>query len=232
MTWSSSGGVASWGTVAISAIGGSYRLCWCGSAMRCSQGTEFVVDAGKVEVVGPTLFVQRTCVSGQTCAIDAIVGSMTNSGDQVLMLDTCGGSHPVARMPATGLMSPTATGVGMNWGVTPISGAGGAYRLCWCAAGFDCSVSGDFRLDMGELVVMGPSPITQVRTCVSGQTCMLDDIEGHLLSSSDSVMLLDTCAVEANSAIHGLPAVGMIAGSGEVLASGATLTWGAASLVG
>jgi hypothetical protein len=231
VSWSSTGGVASWGTVVISAVGGSYRLCWCGTAMRCSQGTEFVVDAGKVDVVGPTLFVQRTCVSGQTCAIDAIVGSMANSGDQVLMLDTCGVSELVARMPAAGLMSPTATGMAMNWGITPISGPGGAYRLCWCAAGFDCSVSGDFRLDMGELVIIGPSPLDNAKTCVSGQTCLLDGIEGHLLSSSDAVMLLDTCAVEAGSAIHGLPAVGLIAGSGEVLASGTTLTWGAASLV-
>eukprot|EP00973_Karenia_brevis_P047327 6570149-Karenia_brevis.AAC.1 len=46
---------------------------------------------------------------------------------------------------------------------------------------------------MGGLTVIGPSPLQQRRTCISGQTCKLDGILGQDLSSSDRYMVLDTC---------------------------------------
>ena len=36
-----------------------------------------------------------------------------------------------------------------------VTAAGGQYRLCWCASGFTCSVAPDFRVDFGELTVLG-----------------------------------------------------------------------------
>ena len=76
-------------------------------------------------------------------------------------------------------------GVETQWPV--VTAAGGQYRLCWCAAGFRCSATEDFRVDMGEMQIVGPGVIpdpsgtpnhmgglhmweNQDRTCVSGQT--------------------------------------------------------------
>ena len=50
---------------------------------------------------------------------------------------------------------------------------------------------------MGRLTLMGPSPLEQDATCVSGQRCHVEDRFGHLLSAGDRVILLDTCAVTA-----------------------------------
>ena len=45
------------------------------------------------------------------------------------------------------------------------------YRLCWCAAGYACDRVEHFRVDVGEMRLVGPSPVNaQERTCVSGQT--------------------------------------------------------------
>ena len=56
-----------------------------------------------------------------------------------------------------------------------------------------CVQSAAFRVDAGSLVLVGPAPLEQHRTCVSGQTCSLDGLSGYHLSESDSFLVLDTC---------------------------------------
>ena len=43
--------------------------------------------------------------------------------------------------------------------------------MCWCAAGQLCSVAEHYRVDMGELILIGPAPLNQDKTCVAGQSC-------------------------------------------------------------
>jgi hypothetical protein len=57
-----------------------------------------------------------------------------------------------------------------------------------------CSTSESFRVDVGELFVVGVSPVAQHRTCVSGRLCVLDGIVGHGLSTGDRLAVLDTCS--------------------------------------
>ena len=48
-----------------------------------------------------------------------------------------------------------------------------------------CSDSKDFKVDAGELRLIGPSPLTRTFTCVSGQACSLQDITGQNLGIAD-----------------------------------------------
>ena len=68
-----------------------------------------------------------------------------------------------------------------------VTAAGGRYRLCWCGAatGFRCTVPEDFLVDAGELHLLGPEVRTGASTCVSGQTCLVEDVYGYDLSASD-----------------------------------------------
>jgi hypothetical protein len=50
-------------------------------------------------------------------------------------------------------------------------------------------------IDLGPLILIGPSPLFQDRTCVSGQTCLLDGINGQGLTDNDGFMVLDTCGI-------------------------------------
>jgi hypothetical protein len=83
----------------------------------------------------------------------------------------------------------------VSWGSLPVTAPGGQYRICWCANGYDCHTSGKFLIDMGTLTLIGPSPLSQDRTCLSGQTCSLFSIDGLHLSKLDDLWILDTCQV-------------------------------------
>ncbi|CAE8676814.1 unnamed protein product, partial [Polarella glacialis] len=85
---------------------------------------------------------------------------------------------------------------------------GGQYRLCWCSAnawpaGW-CSSVEALRVDLGGLTLIGPSSFSQDRTCVAGQTCLVDGFDGYLLQSSDSYMVLASCAA-GSRAPEGIP---------------------------
>ena len=43
----------SWGSVEVTAAGGTYRLCWCGANMRCKNANEFRHDIGPLTLVDP-----------------------------------------------------------------------------------------------------------------------------------------------------------------------------------
>ena len=45
-------------------------------------------------------------------------------------------------------------------------------------------------MDFGDLHIVGPSPLNQDRTCVSGQTCRVTDLLGHL-GSGDRLHAVD-----------------------------------------
>eukprot|EP00972_Heterocapsa_arctica_P094763 13974225-Heterocapsa_arctica.AAC.1 len=62
-------------------------------------------------------------------------------------------------------MRVTSSGRAANTAAIPVTAQGGVYRLCWCAAGQACSFSEDASIDFGQLMLLGPRPLMQDRTC-------------------------------------------------------------------
>ena len=100
---------------------------------------------------------------GQPCAFDGIQGHFLGADNQVLVLDTCGTSSLVAGFPRQDAsVVKVDSSLKALWGSVAISGQGGEYRLCWCEGlHFPCSVSENLRVDIGQLTVIGPTPIEQ-----------------------------------------------------------------------
>jgi hypothetical protein len=230
---SDSGSTVSWGTLPITATGGAYRLCWCASGFSCSSQESHVIDVGGFQLIGPSLGIARTCVSGQTCSFDGIAGHMLSNGDSVMVLDTCGVFSTtsstdattvhsgVGGFPAAGLVSALVTsGATFSWGTSMVSAAGGQYRLCWCANGFQCLLGAHFRVDLGRLDILGRSALSS-RTCVSGQTCRVDALPVVDGSDNDRFMVLETCG--SSSLVDGFPSYGVA----TTERSGAAVSWGA-----
>ena len=202
------------GTGFLTTAGGEFRLCWCTSLATCDHPDDMRVDVGSFVVVGVSPLTQdRTCVSGQTCSFDGITGRYLTSSDQLLVLDTCGQAVPSEFLPsitlAVATSDPTATWPYQTLRATTtpeiVIGQGGQYRICWCGGGFKCTSTQDYRTDVGRFSIVGPYQL-QSRTCVSGQLCSLGGIQGNLLSSSDSLLVLDTCGIQAS--VPRLPASG------------------------
>ena len=165
-------------------------------------------------VIGPSPLSQdRTCISGQTCTFPVLGEHLTwlrndldwlPSVDQVLVLDSCGAGGSVVRAedpdPFARPRPLEEGGVAglahMTWNEETDVASGGQYRLCWCAAGFVCNNLGDFVVDLGRLTVNGPEPTSQHRTCVAGQTCVIDDFLIRGQGDGDRVMIMDTCGSE------------------------------------
>ena len=80
----------------MSASGGSYRLCRCAAGYPCSIAEAFRVTVGQLTIFGPPSSVlvpqERTCVSGQRCSLDGIVGHLLFDQGSFAILDTCGAS--------------------------------------------------------------------------------------------------------------------------------------------
>lgn len=108
----------------------------------------------------------RTCVAGQTCLLDRLEGTHLDPADALWVLDTCGKGGIVPGFPGGVSLSvasnATAGGASASWGAEPVSAAGGVYRLCWCAGLVaSCTATGEFRVDAGALLVVGPNPSIQ-----------------------------------------------------------------------
>lgn len=148
----------------------------------------------------------RTCVSGVTCEVDAIASTTSLIGDSVYVLATCGlGSHAEG-LPTSGLLRWTPDGSQRLRSQAVITAAGGEYRLCWCSrVKGSCAVPSEAGVDLGRLVVVGPAPLDQHRTCVSGRTCAVRGSLGQHLMPLDTVLLMDTCG--APHAIAQVPLV-------------------------
>jgi hypothetical protein len=198
-----------WGDIPLTPMGGKYMMCWCAGAYQCSISENFQSRVGLLTMIGPEMrsnlahpeFAQdRTCISGQLCAIDGVLGHLLQADDKFMILDTCGDNRTVIpRFVADGSNTMVAaSGAGMGYGATHLTSAGGQYRLCWCAAGFTCSSADDFRVEAGGMTIVGPTFFSQDRTCVIGQTCLLDSIEGWHLHSGDALFILDTCGASAS----------------------------------
>ncbi|CAE6958825.1 unnamed protein product, partial [Symbiodinium sp. CCMP2456] len=234
----------SWGDVAVSAAGGVYRLCWCvaytGPAeqhMPCDGGEDFRVDVGSMTLIGPgptaagqltaepDPLQQRTCVSGLSCVIHGITGMHLTDQDRYAVLDTCGYHATVARFGNGGFSSNVArSGATVYFGEVATSSSGGQYRLCWCSAVATCSSGEHFEVTAAHLLIAGPEPLEQDRTCVSGARCTVH-VSG-LLNSLDRVFVMDTCGQDHLGPEHQL--VERFADSGltmSVDASGALLSW-------
>ena len=93
-----------------------------------------MIDVGGFHLVGPSLGIARTCVSGQTCSFDGIVGHMLSNGDSIMVLDTCGvfsttsstdntTVHSAASgFPAAGLVSSLVTsGATFSWSTSGVN---------------------------------------------------------------------------------------------------------------
>ena len=171
--------VVSWGEQPLSAAGGTYRLCW-------SMPGWALVHVGDLTLIGPPLIPgEMHCTSTQPCSIEGLFGTYMKPSDTYMVLDTCGEAWQLAQhFPEVGFASVVrASGNTVSWGPSPVTAPGGIYRLCWCAGGFTCSIAEDFRVDVGSLMMTGPTPLTQHRTCVSGQSCEVEKVYGHRLAS-------------------------------------------------
>ena len=81
--------------------------------------------------------------------------------------------------------------------------------------------------------IIGPAPLEQAHTCVSGRTCTIERLSGHSIHSGFSIAVMDTCGVVSSA--HGLPGASqaqfagltLAADFGEVVAAGGTyrLCW-------
>eukprot|EP00438_Fugacium_kawagutii_P036307 Skav212391 [mRNA] locus=scaffold673:88105:90723:- [translate_table: standard] len=186
--------------VAITAAGGQYRLCWCSGEGLCNVSEQHKVDIGALFVIGPWPLSQEwTCISGQTCRLYALNGPGLQESDAFLVLETCGSSAVPNRMPAGGVLdsnSGTSGELVLSFGAARVTVASSEYRLCWCPAGDTlCTTSSSAVTDFGKLQILGPGPLHQDRTCVSGQTCRITGITGTGLMAGDSVIIQDTCGL-------------------------------------
>jgi hypothetical protein len=205
----SSGAAVAWGSELVTVFAGTYRLCWCADQHHsCSQAEEFDIDVLGLRLVGPSLVSDgRTCVAGQTCLIDGIRGVDLSDSDTIMVLETCGTRTAVSGMMSTGIFTTDRSGASVEFGSSSVvTAAGGQYRLCWCAGGFDCAIAERYVKDIGQLTIRGPNveddpPPSNPRTCVAGQTCAIDSILGHLLSTDDRVLILETCGVPSRPSI-------------------------------
>ena len=108
----------------------------------------------------------------------------------------------------------------VSWSPDEFTAPGGQYRLCWCAGGFSCVTSEDFKVDVAGLIIQGVASKAQAYTCVMGQVCSVDGIRGHLLTDDDVIMVLETCGTAAG--IRGLPGGGVVT---NVHTSGMSFDW-------
>ena len=121
-----------------------------------------------VSQVSPVLEVGNEAI----CEISGLSGKYLSSLDQYLILETCGDeSSPALQYTETlEQFQEPGKAISARWVSLPLPLTGGEYRLCWCAGQFLCSSQENFRVDMGAITVIGVSPFSQDRTCISGRT--------------------------------------------------------------
>ena len=112
------------------------------SSFECSLSEHFEVDVGHLVIIGVAPLEQdRTCVAGQTCSFDGIVGNYLSGADKYMVLETCGvvdERWEVSGFPNAGLLTTAASGGTLSWGTAVVSAGGGSYRLCWCSSSATC----------------------------------------------------------------------------------------------
>ena len=184
-----------WNTDYLKVPGGFYKLCWCAGSFGCSLSEHFRVEAGNLEILGPSPTEQhRTCISGQNCILEGFSVEGPTLTDAVIVLQTCGTTFSETSLsPLSHVTANLASGSRIDFGMSFASASGGTYRLCWCSGQFSCQLPTDFRVQLGELTILGMSPLYQDRTCISGETCAIHGLLGESLSDSSRVMILNSC---------------------------------------
>ena len=208
-----------WNTDYLTVGGGIYKLCWCAGLLECSQSEHFRVEAGSLTVVGPAPKEQhRTCIGGQQCVIEGFVVESPTTTDLAMVLQTCGS---VGGSISSTVATLGASGSRVDFGNAFASASGGTYRLCWCSGNFGCQLPSDFRVQLGELTILGMSPLYQDRTCISGQTCAIHGLSGESISDTSHVMVLDSCGTA--DLVPRLVLEGLAEGVED---EGSTMLWG------
>ena len=163
----------------------------------------FLTDVGTLHVLGPNPFSQRwTCISGHSCKISGIDGSGLSDSDSIMVLQTCATASVVSRFPMSGQAELLVGGGSEAAWITAVSAAGGVYQLCWCRElrEMDSNMTGcaapDHAVRFGSLTILGPSPLSQAATCISGQSCRVDGMAGlGWIGAADLIAIMDTCGV-------------------------------------
>ncbi len=183
---------------------GSYRLCWCGVGV--CRVEDFTVDFGRFDLLGPVVQ-DRTCFSGMSCSLtdQSHSAHLEDPEDLVFVLDTCADAAPLFR--SLNKLSTSSASGAFVW-THAASAPGGQYRLCWCSK-WQCNVQSmqstqnlqNAFVDFGKLTLIGPAPLYQHHTCVSGLSCLLDEITGTFSSFTHRVWALDTCGTLTETVI-------------------------------
>lgn len=206
--------------------GGYYRLCWCATGYSCVEPKDFAVDAGTMKLVGPHHNQSRTCFSGAPCSATGITGVGLSNGDRTMVLRYCDTDLYIARFPNSGYSDPAVdNGTTVTWAgaaATIVTAPGGFYKLCWCAASQTCTRSGsNFQVEYGLLYIVGPAPLTQSKTCLSGEYCNVTDFTGYGLSDGDQMMISSNCG-DPNGIVARWPNMGI---SQDSTANGSAFFW-------
>ena len=194
-----SGATFSWGAEPVTAPGGIFRLCWCAASTNsCKIPSNFVVDFGSLTLLGSEpkyLRYSRTCVSGTTCRLHQIEGQELPMGSQLLILDSCGAASQVPRIPAIPIPADDSNYTFTSLELGFLTAAAGEYRLCWCGGQNGCVGAEQFQFDAGSFTLLGPRPLEQHRTCVSGQPCTIEGLTGIGLPDrrGGTFSILETC---------------------------------------
>ena len=119
-----------------------------------------------------------------------------------MVLQTCATASVVPRFPMSGQAELLVGGGSEAAWITAVSAAGGVYQLCWCRElrEMDSNMTGcaapDHAVRFGSLTILGPSPLSQAATCISGQSCRVDGMAGlGWIGAADLIAIMDTCGV-------------------------------------
>ena len=173
-----------------------------------------------MHIIGPKLLQAYTCISNEECRVDGLIGSFISDADHILVADTCGATDGISPngIANTGIANQvTAEGSVGVWNSAALTAAGGLYRLCWCSQASRCSQAADFATDMGELLLIGPSPLQQDKTCVSGQSCEFDGFLGTHISSRNRILVADTCGQSSAPSAMSIASVSAASGHSAVV---------------
>ncbi|CAE7306103.1 agaA33 [Symbiodinium sp. CCMP2592] len=140
------------------------------SPLLVSDASRFVSTAGSLYLRGPAPLQQPfTCLAGQRCSLENLSGCGMSDAGVLLVMDTCG-------IASTTLQFAPGGPEGLLSDYVLLTDA--SYRLCWFALlgssnSSGCDLPASFLTDAGTMHIIGPAPLQQQYTCVSGQTCTL-----------------------------------------------------------
>ena len=83
----------------VTSAGGQFKLCWCSATLDCTSHEDFRMAVGTLNLMGPTLFQDRTCISGRLCTLENLTTYLPTPGDSLVVLDTCGTNTVPHRLP-------------------------------------------------------------------------------------------------------------------------------------